>query len=92
MNERERMLAEGPRVASETQSAKAAFGSPVVQRNVPFWKRSYESWRPQLLSFGPFFLQLVLWPSAPGWVSAALLLLAFAHLAFDRFRRRRHST
>jgi hypothetical protein len=84
MNERDRMLAEGPRVAPEPQSA-----TPATSAGAPFWKHWYEAWRPQILSFGPAIVQIVFWPSAPEWVTWTLVLLGFVHAMVVRRRGRR---
>jgi len=92
MNERDRMLAEGPRVAPEPPSATPTPASaPATHAVDPFWKRWYEAWRPQILSFGPAILQIVFWPSASEWVTWTLVLLGFvnAMVVTRRARRRR---
>jgi hypothetical protein len=93
MNERDRLLAEGPRVAPEPPSATPASGTaPATHAADPASKRWYdEAWRPQILSFGPAILQIVFWASAPEWVTWLLLLLGFvcATVVTRRARRRR---
>jgi hypothetical protein len=89
MNERDRMLAEGPRVAPEPQSADASSSGAEGRVRDPSWRRWYESWRPQILSFGPAFVQIVLWPSAPEWVTWSLVLLGFLHVVVVRRLLRR---
>jgi hypothetical protein len=90
MNERDRMLAEGPRVAPEPKSSTPASVS-APSGGEPVRKRWYEAWRPQILSFGPAVLQIVFWPSAPEWVTWTLVLLGFVHATVitRRARRRR---
>jgi hypothetical protein len=92
MNERDRMLAEGPRVAPEPPSATPTpVSAPAARTGARFRKRWYEAWRPQILSFGPAILQIVFWPSASEWVTWALVLLGFVHamVVTRRARRRR---
>jgi hypothetical protein len=92
MDERDRLLAEGPRVAPEPQSAApTSVTAPATPAADPFRRRWYEAWRPQVLSFGPAILQIVFWPSASRWVTWILVLLGFVHatVVTRRARRRR---
>jgi len=90
MNERDRMLAEGPRVAPEPPSATpTSMSAPAARAGDPSWKRWYGIWRPQILSFGPAVLQIVFWPSAPEWVTWTLVLLGFLYAMVVRRRVRR---
>jgi hypothetical protein len=92
MNERDRLLAEGPRVAPEPPSATpASVTAPDTHAADPVARRRYEAWLPQILSFGPAILQIVFWPSAPEWVTWILVLLGFVYatLVTRRARRRR---
>jgi hypothetical protein len=93
MNERDRMLAEGPRVAPEPASATPApTSAPAARAGDPARKRWYEIWRPQILSFGPAILQIVFWPSAPEWVTWTLVLLGFVYaMVLGRRARRRRA-
>ena len=52
MNERERMLAEGPRVAPESSHG----GQVARPRAVPSVQRSLAPLLPAVITFGPFFL------------------------------------
>ena len=92
MDDRDRMLAEGPRVAPEPSTATpTSTSAPAARAVAPLWKRWYEVWRPQILSFGPAILQIVFWPSAPQWVTWTLVLLGFVYAMVVRRRaRRRH--
>jgi len=90
--QRDRLLAEGPRVAPEPSSAApTSAAAPATGAADPSWKRLYEAWRPQILSFGPAILQIVFWPGAPEWVTWTLVLLGFvnATMVARRARRRR---
>jgi hypothetical protein len=93
MNERDRMLAEGPRAAPEPPSATpTSMSAPATREGDPFRKRWYEAWRPQILSFGPAILQIVFWPSAPEWVTWTLVLLGFVYaMVLGRRARRRRA-
>jgi hypothetical protein len=93
MDDRDRLLAEGPRVAPEPQTATPTSVTAPATRSAdpPAWKSLYEAWLPQILSFGPAILQIVFWSSAPEWVTWTLVLLGFVHatVVTRRARRRR---
>jgi len=86
MDDRDRMLAEGPRVAPEPPTSTSA---PAARAGDSSWKRWYEVWRPQILSFGPAILQIVFWPGASEWVTWTLVLLGFVYAMVVRRRARR---
>ena len=90
MDDRDRMLAEGPRVAPEPPSATAtSMSAPATRTGDRVWRRVYEAWRPMILSFGPAILQIVFWPSASEWVTWTLVLLGFVYAMVVRRRARR---